>query len=223
MPIERSPAEYLAAQMDATKNEIRKVAVGTVTGVYPDRQTVDVQLAVNNPIFDEIGNVYSEAAPSISDIPLGVMRGGGMFVWMPVAVGDSVLVLFTDLSTDTWRDSQTTQSVDPGFVGKHTMDSAFAIPCCAPDASFFADPNNDPAKIIIGKDGSAAQIRISPTDIELGNAVTDAVALASLVNTELGKISTALSSLVAPSGGGPVTGNTYTSPVNVASTLVKAQ
>jgi len=176
MPLPRSQAEIFGQALDVAKNEIRKCATATVTAVYPSRQTVDVQLCVNNPVFDELGNTFTEPAPSLSDVPLGVLRGGSFFVWMPVAVGDSVIILFSDLSTDVWRAGDGTAQ-DPGWVGKHTMDSPFAIPMCAPDAKFFADPGNDATELIIGKDGAPAQIRLSATQIKLGNNVTDRMAL----------------------------------------------
>jgi hypothetical protein len=222
VPLPRSDAELFGAHKDVVKNSIKKVAVATVTKVHAAEQTVDVQLAVNNPIFDELGNVATEPAPSLSDVPLGVMRGGGFFVWLPVAIGDSVLVLFSDISTDVWREGDGTAQ-DPGWVGKHTMDSPFAIPMVAPDAKMFADIAAAAGKVIIGKDGSAAQIRLSATDIELGNNPTDAVALASLVKSEFASFALWVKTGVAPSGGGPVT---YAAPAptdDVGSTLIKAQ
>jgi len=224
MPLSRSLAEVLGAHADNVKNDIRKILPGTVTAVHPDRQTVDVQIAVNNVIFDDIGQGYSEPAPSISDVPLCALRGGGMFVWVPVAIGDSVLVVFSDLSTDTWR-SGDGSAADPGWLGKHTLDSPFAIPGIAPDAKFLADPQTDATKMIVGKDGGAAQIRISASGIELGHPATDAVALATKVAHELTTIATILNSLVAPSGGGPVThgGPTPYVPGAVNSALVQCQ
>lgn len=223
MPLHRTLEEILGAFMDAMKNEIVKVRIATVTAVSNDRQTVDVQLATNNPLYDDAGNVFTEPAPSISDVPLAVLRGGGFMVWLPVAVGDSVLLLFSDLSIDTWRAGDGTPQ-DPGFVGKHTLDSALALPMFGIDKKMFADPASagGAGKIIIGKDQSSAQIRISATDIELGNNATDAVALASLVNGELQKIATAFSTF-APGSGGASFPDAYTSPSNVASATVKAQ
>lgn len=220
MPFPRSPAEIFAAFMDAMKNETVKVRVATVTNVSLDRQTVDVQLCTNNPIFDEIGNVYTEPAPSISDVPYGILRGGGMMVSLPLEVGDAVLLLFSDLSTDVWRAGDGTAQ-DPGFVGKHTFDSAFAIPMFDRDARFFVDPEDSTAagKLLIGKDGGAAQIRISTSAIELGNAVTDNVALSSKCDIEFNNIKLTLASLAGASFSVPYT------PVagGVKSTLVKAQ
>lgn len=220
MPLERSHAEILGAYADAIKHDIRKCLPATITAVHADRQTVDVQIAVNALLFDPLGNPFSEPAPSLADVPLGVMRGGGFLVWVPVAVGDSVLLVFSDLSTDTWRAGDGTAR-DPGWAGRHTCDSPFALPCVAPDAKFLASPNADPGKVIIGKDGGTAQIRISASDIELGAPAGDFVALASKVATELGKISTALTSIVTSCPAGVGTGTVTYTPGAVASTLVK--
>ena len=187
MPLERSLEGVLGFHEDFVKNEIRKCLPATVTAVHTDRQTVDVQIAVNNPLFDDLGNAFTEPAPSLSDVPVGCLRGGGFFVWLPLAVGDSVLLVFSDLSADTWRSGDGTAQ-DPGFMGKHTIDSAFALPMFSPDSKFFADPNAAPSKIIIGKDGSAAQIRLSATDIELGSSATDAVGLASKIDLAVSAI-----------------------------------
>ena len=228
MPLERSQEAILAAWLDATKNDIRCAIPATVTHVSTDRQTVDVQVAVNNPLNDDVGNIVTEPAPSFTDVPLGVLRGGGFLIWIPVAVGDSVLLVFPDLSTDVWRSGDGTPQ-DPGFVGKHTYDSAFALPMIGYDSKMFLDPADSSAagKLLIGQDGSAAQIRISASDIELGNNATDALALASKVATELGKIVAALASLTVTTGPGAggtvVAGSPYTTPGSVASTLVKAQ
>ena len=220
MPLPRSMPEILAAFGDNLKNDIRVCLPATVTAVHPERQTVDVVVAVNNPLNDDLGRILTEPAPSLSDVPMGIIRGGGFFVWIPVAIGDSVLLICSDLSTDTWRSGEG-QPQDPGFVGKHTLDSPFAIPMIAPDAKFFADPAAAPTKLIIGKDGSPAQIRLSATDIELGNAATSHVALAELVATELGKIQTTLAT-GSNSGGAVVFATPYV-PSSVASALIKGQ
>jgi hypothetical protein len=181
MPLPRSTAEILGLYADTIRADMRKCLPATVTAVCPNRQTVDVQIAINQPLFTDLGDVVTETAPSISDVPLGIMRGGGFFVWLPVAVGDSVLLVFSDLSTDTWRSGEG-QPQPPGFMGVHTADSPFAIPMIQYDSKFFSDPNNAPTKVIIGHDGSAAQIRLSATDIELGNAVTGSIALSQKID-----------------------------------------
>lgn len=227
MPYERSHVEIMEAHKDKMFDAIKKTMVATVINVYPARQTVDVQTAVQNPLWDEYGNVTFEPPHVFSDVPLGVMRGGGFFVWLPVQKGDSVLLIYTDLSTDAWRGGNGTQ---PGFVGKHTTDSMFAVPFCAPDSQMFVDPNNDPDKIIIGQDGGPAQIRLSATDIELGISPGDAAALASKVDAGFTQIINALNSSIGtahthstPSGasGPPIPATPFSSVSSTASNLVK--
>jgi hypothetical protein len=183
MPLPRSLAEIFGAFGDALKGDIRKCVPATITTVHADRQTVDVQVATNELLFDDMGNALSLPAPSFSDVPLACMRGGGFFVWMPVAVGDAVLLVYSDQSADTWRSGDGSPQ-DPGFAGKHTADSPFAIPAFAPDAKMLTSPAGDAGKVIIGKDGGAAQIKISATDIELGASAGDAIALASKVDSD---------------------------------------
>lgn len=224
MPFDRTLAEVLHTYKDSILDDIAGSIPATVTAVHPDRQTVDVQTAIQNTLFDEFGNVTFEQPPSFADVPIGVLRGGKFFIWMPLAVGDSCLLVFSQRSMDAWRAAvHGPQPVEPGWTAKHTADSPVAIPCIGVDASFFADPNTDPTKIIIGMDGSQAQIRISATEIELGATHGDAVALASLVSSLIANLATWIKTGVAPSGGGPVT---YASPApstSVASTVVKAQ
>lgn len=235
MPIPRTLPEILGAHADVLKSDIRKCIPATVTAVNAAKMTVDVQVAVNDVLFDPLGNAYSVAAPTIADVPLGVARGGKFFVWVPVSVGDSVLLIFSDLSADSWRlaSSAPTEGVDPVFLGRHTLDSAFAIPMFAPDSQAFADPALDPTKIIIGRDGGP-EIKVSTAGIELGAAgatpPSDYVALASKVETELNAIATAMSALssavhgaTSTTPGNPIgfTAPTAYSPGPVASSTVK--
>lgn len=226
MPVNRSEAEILFAHAEQIKQSIKKCTVATVTKVYPDRQTVDVQAAIINVVHDDLGNTFQEPVTAFADVPLGVLRGGGMFVWLPVAVGDSVLLIFSDLSCDTWRAGDGSPQ-PPGFVGRHTSDSPFAIPCCAPDGKFFTSPNADPNKIIIGPDRDTAQIHIGPSDIELGHPAADHVGLASkidaAVSTIVAAFNTHLHTGVQTGGGssGPPATPISPAPGTVASSLVK--
>jgi hypothetical protein len=222
--------EILRTHGDSLKGEIRKCLPATVTAVHPSRQTVDVQLGVNAVMFDELGTTVGVPAPSISEVPLGVLRGGGFLIWVPVAVGDYVLLIFSDLSCDTWRAlpaGSAGNPVDPGFVGQHTHDSPFAIPMVAPDAKAFVSPGTD--RVIIGKDNSDEQISIGASDIELGRGATDFVGLASKIDANLTTLNTYLSTLALPVSGataGPPAlppWSLISGPPSVAATLVKAK
>jgi hypothetical protein len=207
MPLPRTLAELFHVFADAIRHDIRKCVPATVTAVNPVEQTVDVQIAVNNLLFTDLGDFVEEPAVSLSDVPLGCLRGGGFLIWLPVAVGDSVLLVFSDLSTDTWRSGDGTPH-KPGFVGVHTSDSPFAFPMFAPDFKILQSPGAEAGSVIIGKDGSAAQIRITGSNIELGGPsgvpLTDFVALASKVDAAMTLIKTHVHTGVL--AGGAVTG-----------------
>ena len=158
MPHERTLSEVLLNFGDQLKNDLKKCVPATVTAVYPSRQTVDVVVATLGVVFDELGTAIQEPPVSFSDVPLGCLRGGGFVVWLPVAVGDGVLLVFSDLSADTWR-SGDGNPVAPGWCGKHTTDSPFALPMFQYDQKMFASPGANPGNLIIGKDGSPQQIQ----------------------------------------------------------------
>ncbi len=219
MPIHRSQAEIFRAHGDALKAEIRKCLPATVTAVDVAKQTVSVQIGVNGVLVDELGTAVSVPAPSMSGVPLGVIRGGGFLVWVPVKVGDYVLLIFSDLSCDTWSASSSGTPVDPGFVGQHTHDSPFAIPMVAPDAKALTSPSSN--QLVIGEDASDAQIRIGAGQINLGRSASDFVALATKVLTELQKIQATL--LTGSNSGGPVVFGTPYTASPVAATKVQAQ
>ncbi len=197
MPFERTLAEVFGAHGDALRDEIRVMLPATVTAIHATTQTVDVKIAIKNPLADQYGEVSFEEMPGLSDVPLGIIRGGGFFVWVPVAIGDSVMLIFSDLSWDTWRSGVTGSGpIEPGWVGKHTFDSPVAIPCVSPDIGKLVDPATAGSKVVIGKDGSQAQIRISDTEIDLGKTATDAIALASKIDALI----TVLMATYTPSG-----------------------
>lgn len=229
MPFDRTPAEVIKAFGDHIKDDIYVARPAVVTAIYPDRQTVDVQLTVKNPLHDEFGNTIFEDATGFSDVPLGVVRGGGFFIWVPIAVGDSVMLLWSDLSMDAWR-SAGAMPVEPIWVGKHTADSPIAMPMVAPDAKFFADIPLDPDKVIIGKDGAISQVKISDTNIELGSnpPPTDFVALASKVDSLLSDLQSAINSWVpVPNDGGAALkaalGSWLAASIATGSTLIRAK
>ena len=231
MPRGRTLVEVFGAHDDAVKDGIRTGMPGIVTEVTG--QTCSVQLAMHNPLWrwendlvPVTAPIEYEDPPVLTDVPITPLRAGGFVVWLPVTVGDCVWVAFSDLSTDTWRQSDGTQPVKPGFIGKHTHDSPYCFPFGTQPDSKALTTAAPAGSLVVGKDGTHAQIVIDGSTVSIGATPSGFVAMASLVATELNKIASALSSAVAPpgAGGGPITyGAAYTSPGSVAATVAKAQ
>ena len=163
MPHERTLSEVLLNFGDQLKNDMKKCCPATVTAVHPSTtadyagQTVDVQVATLNVVFDELGTAIQEPPISFANVPLGCLRGGGFLVWLPVTVGDSVLLIFSDLSADSWRAGDGS-SQPPGFVGKHTTDSALRPADVRPRRESLFVPGRQPGE------PNHRQGRVAPAD-----------------------------------------------------------
>jgi hypothetical protein len=141
MPLPRELSEVQAATRDVILEGVRKVAVGFVTAVHG--QTVDVQLCTKIPLFDETTGTTFEDAPALGNVPWCSTRAGGFIIWVPPSINDTCLVVFTDLSYDSWRSSDGNSPVNPGWCGRHTADSPFALPMVSPDTDPIGDAPSD--------------------------------------------------------------------------------
>jgi hypothetical protein len=201
MPRDVSDAEVLNALMDKVRDELRFCGVGIVTGTsnWTSSGVIDVQPAVENPLFDEDGNRTNERLPVLPSIPLMATKAGSYFIVIEPNVGDSVFLYAADLSHDTWRASTagTPQTVTPGMASKHTADSYFAVLGGYPDANWPSTPGTARGQgaIVLGSDGGPV-VRIDGSKISLTQSypAPDYAALASKVDTALAAIAAAFNS-----------------------------
>ena len=113
----------MRATLDAFKAEVfydlNCHQVGTITSFDPATQTASVQIAMN---FETQTQTYRY--PLLTDCPVFVLSGGGGCITMPIAAGDSCLVLFNDRYIDDWfatgiestPSSNRTHSLSDGLV-----------------------------------------------------------------------------------------------------------
>jgi hypothetical protein len=113
---------------------VRASAVADVRVAIPARverwdaakQQVDCSPLVKNAYDDEDGVRQVEALPVIPNVPVVFPGGGGFRVTFPIAVGDTVLLVFSDKSLDKWL--AVGGSVDPSDDHAHNLSDAIAIP-----------------------------------------------------------------------------------------------
>jgi hypothetical protein len=120
------------------------------------KQTPEVEISVREPVVDEDGAVATEALPLISDVPVLWPGGGGFHVHLPLAAGDHVLLVFSDLATGVWRSSG--QQSDPGDLRRHHLSYCFAIPCVRPDSSPIPRVDGSDA-IVVAPSGKTVTVR----------------------------------------------------------------
>jgi hypothetical protein len=124
------------------------------------------------------------------------MRGGGYFLSLPLAPGDTVELIFNERSIDKFVNSSAGTPVDPVDLRKHDLSDAIAIPVSFVLSKSLKDEISSGA--VFGKE-LGCQLRATGSAMEVVTAGAPAsiggfVALAQLVLTELGKIKTAYDS-----------------------------
>lgn len=177
-----SDAELYRRILDQRIRDLWVAMPGLVKAVDMTNQTVDVQPVLQRVIprgDDETDSPEAETLPVVPAVPLVFPRGGGFFVSVPVAVGDSVMLVFSDRDIGRWRETGQVPC-NPGDQRAHTLSGAVAFPGVFPRGAKLADAS--PTNMVLGKDGTPGmKITITPTQVQVDGS-GDAAALASKVN-----------------------------------------
>ena len=141
-------------------------------------QTADVRPMVKRqvPTDDETGRI-AEELPVIPTVPVIFPNGGDFFISFPLAVGDTGLLVFSERSIQSWR--QTGDVSDPGDVCMHDIESAVFIP----GLRTAKDPisGTSGSNMVIAKEGGLA-ITVTASQMQVGGS-SDAAALASVMES----------------------------------------
>jgi hypothetical protein len=142
----------------------------------PTTQRINAQPLIKRRYEDEEGDLVVERMPVVTNVPVEFPGAGPWGMTFPIAVGDTVLLVFADRSLDVWLSEG--GEVDPLDTRKHHMSDAVAIP----GLRSFKTPLSGVSStyMVLGKPG----------------ATVDAVALAAKVLTELQALRTTLNGVV---------------------------
>lgn len=220
MPIPADDSDLLQAWLDSHREDTHTAIVARVDSYNSATQRATVTPVVRTPLKD---GTYEEPL-TLSDVPIGIVRGGGFFMHIPLAVGDHVLLVFSQLSLSEW--TETGQRSSPKNVRRHGPSSCYGIPCAAPANDVIADASA--TDLTIGKDGTDSLITVDAAFVKLGKGATDFAALASKVDTAISNVVTWANAHVhtgvttGPGSTGTV-GTPLTGQASVAATIVKAK
>lgn len=153
-----TPPNDLRAVLDRFKLEVLAAVnchqVGTVVKFNKTEQTVSVQLNVMRRT--PAGLVLY---PILADVPIFINTGGKASLRMPVAAGDTCLVLFNDRDLDNWF--TTGNIVEPNTIRMHSFSDGLAlvgfrskanlIPAYADDVAEF---KNDRCRVTLQNDNN---------------------------------------------------------------------
>lgn len=144
-------AEVIKDAVDAKIMDMRTAMPGIITAYDKASQTATVQ-----PVFKrKYGDGTTGDPPQIYKVPIAHPRAGDAFIHLPVAVGHTVLLVFSDRSLEKWMASGKVN--DPEDNRAHHMSDAIAIPGGYASATAANVHNSED---IIIKNGNGVEIRV---------------------------------------------------------------
>lgn len=119
-------AEVLARAFDARLEDLHVGMPARVLTYDAATLKVSAQPLIRRGYLDELGARQTELLPVIPEVPVVFPGSGAVRIRFPIAVGDTVLLLFADRSLDRWLVRG--GDVDPADDRNHSMTDAIAIP-----------------------------------------------------------------------------------------------
>lgn len=182
MPASVDLQDLLQAYGDHLRESVRVALPAVVTAYDAAKQVAECQLVVREPVVGEDGETSFEDLPVISDVPVQWPSGGGYHLHFPLAKGDHVTLVFSDVATGVWRASG--KPGEPGDLRRHHLSYCFAYPGLRSDSQALADAPSAGEAVIVAPPGG--HVRVSRP-----GASAEFVALANLVQEALDAITSA--------------------------------
>ncbi|HLH04941.1 MAG TPA: Gp138 family membrane-puncturing spike protein [Bryobacteraceae bacterium] len=128
-----SPSRFHKLE-EAINRRLRVAIPGIVQSFNAAKQTVTVLPALNEEV--RIGGVPTKRPlPLLADVPVVLPRAGGFTLTLPIEPGDECLVVFADMSVDSWwqqgaGSAGASQPQDQATTRRHDLSDGFAIMGC---------------------------------------------------------------------------------------------
>lgn len=165
------------------------------------KQTADLVPLVKQPVLQPDGSSVLEDLPVLPSVPVLWPRAGKAFVSMPLAAGDTVLVLCCESATGSFRVSDGSSPQPPGDLRRFNLSHAVAIPGLFPRSK--ALTHASATDIVIGFDDGARVSIKTDGSVHLATDTGTALAMASAVNDRLTKLQAAFDAHVHLAAGTP--------------------
>jgi hypothetical protein len=180
--------EFMARSHEAEIEDLHTSMPGRVESYDASTQLVDVAPMVKRRVRTRDGSLRSFVFPTIRSVPVVIPRWGSWFIHAPLAVGDTVLLVFCERDPARWV--RTGEVSDPVDTRLHNLAHAVAITGVYPRTKALASGSTPSNALVLGRDGGAV-IRVKDNgQIEIGTNAVEFVALANLVKARLDTIQT---------------------------------
>lgn len=189
--------ELLERFRNAVQEDLHTALPGRVESYDRATQTANVRPMVRRALPNVEGGTTAEEMPVLRAVPVVWPRVGNWFLHMPLAVGDSVLLVVLERDLARWR--QTGELGDPIDHRAHHLSHAVAIPGLFHRAEELAAGETSTAdaranELILGH-VTGQVVRVSETAVFAGRAAEDPVAMSSPTAARLDAIEAALDAL----------------------------
>jgi len=134
-------AQVIRAALRAHAADLHVAIPASVERVDLALGQVDARPLVKDLVGDQEAALRALAMPVITNVPIVWPGAGGCRLTFPLAVGDTVLLLFADRSLDVWLAKG--GEVDPGDPRRHALSDAVAIPGLRPFSAPWAGAAGD--------------------------------------------------------------------------------
>lgn len=211
-----SDAGSMADSIQRGNERLRAVLLGRVLSYDAARQSCSVQPIPRHP--------DGRLLPRVDNVPVVFPTAGFAAITLPVAVGDTVLLLAADWAIDQWLTSGSEAS--PADKRTHDLNDFIAVP----GLTHYGAPRQNAAddKLRVTVDGAVVVEVGADGIVHLGgNVATQALAIAASVSTALDSLKSAISGAAVVTGDGgaafksAIVASLAAWPPSVATTKVK--
>lgn len=174
------------------------VKVGRITAFHAATHTADVQVLFQRVLKTGVVASY----PKLQNCPVFTLQGGGASVQLPIAVGDTCLLLFADRNLDSWYLNGNEQ---PPLDGRlHDLSDGVALVGLNWAADTTLPPPSATEARLILKDGTT-KVGLQAGKITVQNATQDLLTVLTNLTTALATLNAAIAAMTTASitGGVP--------------------
>lgn len=120
------PVETQTLILDGRQSSMWTALPCLVTKVNLTAMTLECQPAIQGVTYDQNNNATFVNLPLLVDVPIVFPNAGGLFLTLPITVGDEILVIFASRCIDAWWQLGSVQV--PMEMRMHDLSDGFAIP-----------------------------------------------------------------------------------------------
>lgn len=193
--IPRSLPELLKRAIAGKLSMVHVALPGQVVAYDATKNLADVQVMVQQSVWDDDNGRTYEDVGTLAGVPVVWPRAGGFKMTLPMAVGDTGLLVFCSDSTGEWR--LTGQSSQPQDAERLGIGWPVFIPGFTPDIKKVSASDPASTKAIWGSDGGNGQIRATASTLEFGPNPTSPIALATPLDAWIALVCAAFTTISA--------------------------